>query len=332
MARAPAIALVACLFAVDASAYIPFAHEGWGVVEVGGERADTRVVFSSALSATNSSAGILVRATVFLPNGHEGFLTIDMTLAGIGNEAKASWHYYEQVAKNVVSFEAVGIDGKVVVIDRFEAGGETSLELEISATLSDASGTKEIAPSRLVTTPAPWVLRGEQLPEGVVVMDDGSDAIHFGAGYGVVHEPGIDCTGSTHDEVVIEDDDDDWWDYDDSDDSDTLEIIEYEDDDDSWWEGDDEDDGWFSADDDTGIDCSGPDDSSSSISYDESSDSGLDCDPDTVEASAFGARPRFSRAPTDRGRWAMHAMSRRILNLAPMLLLLLGLLVARERA
>ena len=330
--------LLALWMPISATAFVPFEHDGSAAIPLDDEVVSTRALFSSA--ASQFQAGVLVRIELPLRGGAEGFLTIDMRLAGAGQSTEAHWTYYEKVSAQTISFEATDINGKVVVVDAFEKGAETSLHIEFSATMTDGFITRTIKTGYAITAPAPSILRTDGgLPPGIVVLDNGSGALAAGYSY----ERGrLDCYGDPDQVVVIDD-----YEYDDEIveeviiiEEEEIIVIDETDDYEASYDSDDsldcgsdttdyDDEYTTPTDDDSGsLDCSG--DSSTTTDTSSDSDSGFDCEGD-AEALVLRTR-RFMPAPTDRALARRMGLSRRILQLSPMLLVMLCLLVMRERS
>ncbi|MBT9557472.1 MAG: hypothetical protein IV100_15635 [Myxococcales bacterium] len=191
----------------------PYAHDGTAALPIDGKVVRARALFDS--TAADRNGAVLVWMDLVLPSGGEGFLTIELTLAPVGDEAPATFDYYEKTGPGTVSFSPSSASGRVVIGDRFEYGDETSLYIEFDATFSDGKVTRRIDDAWAVTAPSPAILRSQgRLPSGAIVIDDGSGAF-TGRGYA---RGTVDCYGypeetyyveTYHDDYVVEDDPDD---------------------------------------------------------------------------------------------------------------------------
>ena len=314
--------------------FVPFAHEGMAVMSIDGEHTQGRALFST--DASSRPNGVLLRATFPLKGGAEAYLVIDFDLVKRGKLAPSQWQYYEKVNRDLIGFQATGIVGDVLLVDRFERGGETSLYIELSAELSDGSRTRYLTDSWAVTAPSPSVLRESgSYTQGVVVVDNGSGARHTGYSDYDYHHGVLDCYGYpddttvgpilsddvdtviTNDEVVVI--------YDDNGD----EVIDETD-----YTSDGETDDAYAWPDttDDDVDCSADtEDSYDSTTDDSDSDSDWDCVGD-AEARVAPAGVAFVRAPLwTRAERDRRILARRIVTASPMLLLLLGLLLWPRR-
>lgn len=346
IALALALAFSAVLATAPARAFVPYAHEGVCAIPIDGALVQARALFNSEVSSHGQ--GVTVQVRFPLPGGGDGYLTMDMGLAPIGQKASVTWTYYEKISASIVSFEAQTVDGTVTVLDRFETDAETSLHLEFSVTFTEGEVVRTIDRGFAVTAPSPAVLRTSgELPDGVVVVDDGS-ATNF-VGVGASYDRGsIDCYGHPDDEVIIvEDDDYEYEDYYEGEETFVAGDEESEvscdgstDTDDDYY--DDESD-YDSGDDDSAPVCDGSTDSDTgddSYDSDSSSDdsSGFDCTGDTEAALGIRALPRVSgprylRAAlrgSTKGSISQR-LAGRIVALSPMLIALVILLGLRGR-
>jgi len=304
------------LLALPLVGFVPYDHEGAALLPMDDAVVQGRALFNTEVSAFAS--GVVVQARVPLAGGGHGYLTLDVALGPIGQEAAAEWTYYEKRTASTIDFEAQVVIGQVVIADRFEQGPETSLRLVVDATFEDGANQRVIEGGVLVTAPSPEVLRSHgNLPDGLVVSDGGSATVVVGPGY--AYDRGdLDCYGATEEVVIVEDDEP------------YYEEEIYYDDEVVYDDVVDED-----------MDCSGSTDESSDYDYDDTSTS--DCEGDSEvdtsssssdfdcvgDASAATGTLRAIRAPLPIKRSEL--VARRIVRLSPMLLLLLGLLIARER-
>ncbi len=346
-------------FAGAAEALVPYAHEGVAAIPIDGALVQARAHFNSGVS--EQPAGVTVYVRFPLPGGGDGYLTMDLSVVGSGSQAPTRWTYYEKLSASVVSFDAESTEGTVTILDRFETGQETSLHIEFTVTFTEGQVTRRIERGFAVTAPSPAVLRSSgELPEGVVVVDDGSASTFVGAGASY-HRGYVDCYGHPDDTVVIIEDDDDY--YDDSyyegqedfvvadEDSDVSCDGSTDTDDDYYYEDSDEYDSGDSdsepmcSDDDSDDTDEPGDDSGSDDDWYDSSDesssddsSGFDCVGDAEASTRLIpdspiTGPRYLRAglrgvpPGTQAR----RLAARVVGVSPMLIALMLLLILRGR-
>jgi len=284
----------------------------------------SRVLFSTqAASSTNK---VMVRSEFPLPWGGDAFLAVEVALGKSGNVVPAQWIYYEKTSATDVVFDAKQVDGTVLVLDRFETLTETSLQLSISATFVDGDQQRVLKKATFVTAPSPQILRTEgQLPAGMVVADNGTATYVVGPAYH--YDRGLmNCTGVADETPVVYDND-----Y--SNGSEIVydeEIVVYEDETIVY------DDYPLEPEEDTGCGASEEyeeyeeydeyettDDTDDS--YDGSSDD-FDCVGDAEASSKSGSKKSGPVLVN-----STHRIARRVVRMSPMLLLIVLLLVARER-
>ncbi|MFT5431334.1 MAG: hypothetical protein ACI9OJ_002013, partial [Myxococcota bacterium] len=294
--------------------FVPYEHDGVVVLPTADGTIEARALFSS--SASGDDQAVLMRADFALPAGGEGYLTIHIPMVPVGQAAPATWNYYEKTGPQSVSFDAVEASGTVVIRDRFQTSTETSLYIEFDANFIEGSASRVFTGGYAITSPSPAVLRGSgSLPVGVVETVGAQRA-------GTYHRGTIDCTGSPdtvvpvggydyyveevieEEEIIVVVDDDGSTDYDDTEYlDDEYEYDYYEDS--------------------SGFDCGG-DDTTDTTTEDTSND-GPECEGDAEAA------PRTSqnvwRAPLRGRRSGVGAFANRVVQLAPMLLLLSMLLL-----
>ena len=299
MSRTITRVVLAFAFAMPLCGFVPYAHEGVAVLPLDDGLTEGRAIFNSEVSTHDP--GLVVQVRFPLTGGGEGYLTLDIGLVGHGAIAPARWTYYEKLSPTVTSFDADFINGRVVVVDRYEAGLETSVYLEFSAILRDGPQERRIDRGFAVTTPSPGVLRAHgALPEGVVAMDDGAGTSFVMGGHAAYERGTIDCMGHVEEEVLVIEHDPGYYDeeyyYDDdyeypADGSTDDEEYVYEDDysgDDTSCDGSTDDDGADdgSSDDGSDMDCDSSSDSSGDWDNGSSGSSDTDCDSDSSSDSS----------------------------------------------
>ena len=349
--------------------FVPYDHEGFAVLPIDGEPAQGRALFSSEVSTHD--VGVLVRATLTLADGAQAYVVIDMALGAVGQEVPAKWTYYEKIDAEHVRFEATHIDGHVVIADRYEWQDETSLRLDIDATLIGNGEKRTIINGSVVTAPSPAVLRHQgAVPTGVVVVDDGSGARVARRGY---PRGDLSCAGEAETTVVLSHDDGyydqygyyDEWEY--VDDGSTDEVPYPDDgatdlpddgvtDDAPWYDDPAPDDGYddsyddpyadssawdtpASSSSDATPDCSGSDTTTESSSTSSESSPGCgSSDSSSSSSSSGGGLDCEGDAVAAGPAWrapqrppAGRLLARRVVTLSPMLLAILIIMALRTR-
>ena len=305
-------------------------------------------VFSSETSS--HQRGVLIRFVIVLPNGGEGYLTADLRLDGPG----AVWTYYEKVSVGSVSFDPTQITGTIVILDRYETQSQASLKVGFRVHATSGSTVRTLADGVLVTAPSPTILRSSgHLPAGVVVVDDGSGTYLPSTAY----ERGeIGCTGSEGGVVVLSDDAPygDELVYDDpgtppvytSDPPDyeydpTVDDSPPDDPGCSSKTKDDSSDGGSDSSRSSSSGCGSRSDDSDSKDSDTDSSSDESTTDDSKSNGCFGSAHAASRLPIGQQVCAVTGwygprrpplLARRLVRLSPLLLLLLGIWLGRERA
>ncbi len=179
--------------------FVPYAHDGTLAVVVDGQVVRARAVFST--EAADRRSEVLVRSVFTLPGGGEATLAMLVPLVAVGTEVSPEFTYYEKSSPSDVVFKAEDSEGRVLLGDRFEYGAETSLYLEFDVVFRQGEVERRLESGWVVTAPSPSILRSAgRLPDGVIVIDDGS-----GAYTGRAYDHGsVDCYGYPEEPVLIE--------------------------------------------------------------------------------------------------------------------------------
>ena len=188
------------LFVPTLLGFTPYEHEGSAAVVVDGVVVRGRALFST--EAASNSSRVVVYTDFRLPSGTEGYLTLEIPLADIGTYVPADVTYYEKSSSASVTFDGQASAASVMIGDRYSYGDETSLYIEFDLSIQAGGGKqRHLASGWAVTAPSPSILRTQgRLPDGVVVIDDGS-----GAWTGRAYDRGsVDCYGYPSETVLVE--------------------------------------------------------------------------------------------------------------------------------